>query len=104
MQNKSSGLPTQAAQDTTTSPDGESSSGMVGQNLSGSSAEDAAEEAALKEEALRAAELAVSQQKARTNAFDSESQMLRGAAGEVGDEGKEENSMEGGSDMDLLHP
>lgn len=61
------------------------------------SVEDAEEEAALKEEAVRAAKLAAAQQRNRTNDFDSESERLRTAAG--GDE-----AGEGAEDMDLLHP
>ncbi|KAH7443717.1 hypothetical protein KP509_02G047900 [Ceratopteris richardii] len=59
-------------------------------------AEDAAEEAALKEAAIRAAKIAASQQKEKTDAFDSECSKLR-----------EERAIEGkadAADIDLLHP
>lgn len=97
MQNKMAGLPAHLAQDPAgVGPDGDSSSKF--------SAEDAAEEEALKEEALRAAEKAVSQQMNRTNTFDNESQKLRQAVGGEGAVTEDEAMMEGGADIDLLHP
>ncbi|XP_042514394.1 chromatin-remodeling ATPase INO80-like isoform X2 [Macadamia integrifolia] len=60
------------------------------------------EEAELRREALRAAQLAVSQQKKITSAFDSECQKLREAAETEGQ--PKDTSIAGSSNMDLLHP
>eukprot|EP00897_Mesotaenium_endlicherianum_P002362 jgi/Mesen1/2153/ME000152S01239 len=79
------------------------------------SAEERAEIEELKEEARRAAEAAAAAQRERTNAFDSESQMLRqlappGAAAAAGLSAglgaDEENGVvpDGAQDIDLLHP
>lgn len=98
MQNKMSGMPGEGGQDALNDPGKVASSMNHAEGLPGSmSAEDAEEEAALKMEAVRAAEAAAAQQRNRTNTFDNESQMLRSAAGggEAGD---------GAEDMDLLHP
>ena len=91
MQNKMSGMPAQASDKFT-------SDMFLGKDRPGTvSAEDAEEETALREKALRAAETAAAQQRNRTINFDNESQMLRSA-----DDGGE--SGEGTDDMDLLHP
>ncbi|XP_043726158.1 chromatin-remodeling ATPase INO80 isoform X2 [Telopea speciosissima] len=60
------------------------------------------EEAELRLEALRAAQLAVSQQKKITSAFDSECQKLREAAETEGQ--TKDSSIAGSSNIDLLHP
>ncbi|KAL6009951.1 hypothetical protein ACLOJK_000382 [Asimina triloba] len=60
------------------------------------------EEAALKREALRAAQAAVSQQKKITSAFDDECMKLRQAVETEGQQS--ENSIAGSSNIDLLHP
>lgn len=98
MQNKMSGTPADAAQDALNDPAKVASSVNHLDDLPGSvSAEDAEEDAALKKEAVRAAEVAAAQQRNRTNNFDNESHRLRSAAG-GGEAG------EGAEDMDLLHP
>ncbi|XXG70943.1 hypothetical protein AAC387_Pa07g0306 [Persea americana] len=60
------------------------------------------EEAELKKEALRAAQLAVSQQKMITSTFDSECMKLRQVAEAEGQ--PNDNSIVGSSNIDLLHP
>ena len=60
-------------------------------------AEDAAEQAALHEEALRAAQNAAFQQKEKTDAFDMECLKLR-------EETAQEGHVDTAPDMDLLHP
>lgn len=64
--------------------------------------EEDSEEAEFKKEALRAAQLAVSQQKKITNAFDSECMKLRQVAEAEGQ--ANDNSIVGSSNIDLLHP
>lgn len=59
-------------------------------------AEDAAEQAILREEAIRAAQNAAFQQKEKTDAFDIECSKLR--------EEMEPGHADTGPDMDLLHP
>jgi DNA helicase INO80 len=95
MQNKMSGMPVQASQDAHNDP---VSNLTLEEGLPGTvSTEDAEEEAALKEEAVRTAVSAAALQRNRTSHFDNESQRLRSAAG--GDEAGEDPD-----DMDLLHP
>lgn len=95
MQNKMTGVPAEASQDALNDPGKAASSMNDVESPPGSlSAEEAEEVAALKKEAVRAAEVAAAQQRNRTSSFDNESQRLRSAAG----------GGEGAEDMDLLHP
>lgn len=96
MQNKMTGLPAQPALGSELTGCGaalqpENLAGEVNLNL----ADDDAEEAAWQEEALRAAQNAVSQQRMKTDAFDDECFKLRQAGVQNDD---------AAADIDLLHP
>ncbi|XP_077252538.1 DNA helicase INO80-like protein isoform X2 [Tasmannia lanceolata] len=99
MQNKS----TSQASETLPLPDGESTASEVPLGSADvKPGEEDPEEAEMKREALRAAQLAVSQQKMITSAFDNECLKLREP---VESEGQaNDNSIAGSSNIDLLNP